>query len=49
MESWYKFVTPRKEALEGQSSSPNEFAIAVPARYPRDSEEQRLLDAMLWR
>ena len=47
MEPWYKVATPRKEVREGRSFNPVEFAIAPSALYPKDSEEKRLLDAML--
>ena len=43
MQPWYRVVTLRKEVREGRSFSPDEFA----ALYPRGSEEERLLDAML--
>ena len=29
MDPWYKVVTPRKEAREGRSFNPDEFAIAL--------------------
>lgn len=47
IESWYKFVPPRKEVHEGQSLNPNEFAIVLSTLNPRDSQKKRLLDAML--
>lgn len=43
-EPWYKVAQPRKEVREGQSFNPDEFAIAL---CPKDSEMNRLLDAML--
>jgi hypothetical protein len=47
MEPWYKVATPRKEVREGRSFNPDEFANALSALYPKESEEKRLLDAML--
>ena len=57
MDPWYKIATPRKELVEGhisrskaeQGRGPDflHLANAPSAMYPVESEEKRLLDAML--
>jgi uncharacterized membrane protein len=50
LDLWNDLVTPRRTVSEANVVGRDEFlrlANALSALYPRDSEEKRLLDAML--